>query len=189
MRSIPQRQYRDSLHASNRAVIDRIRDAVSGLSPDALSRRPATGGWSIAEVLEHLIVSADSYLEAVRPLVQGRKSAASDESTMWKPSLMGGLLVRSFRSPRKMPAPKIYRPGRSPRPRTLEEFVKRQEDVGRLIAEASTVNWRSVRMSSPVLPIVRMNLGDALGVLVTHAERHAAQIERVKLNTLGEEQR
>jgi uncharacterized damage-inducible protein DinB len=189
MTQIAQSEHRDRLLAANRVVIARIRESVEGVPADALTRRPPDGGWSIAEVLEHLIVSADSYLEAVRPLVQGKKGAASDESTMWKPSLMGGLLVRSFRSPRKMPAPKRYRPSPSPRPRTLEEFVKRQEDVGRLIAEATTVNWRSVRMSSPVLPIVRMNLGDALSVLVTHAERHAAQIERVKLNTLGEKQR
>lgn len=186
---ILQAAHRDGLRAANRAVIDRIRDAVSGLSPDALARRPATGGWSIAEVLEHLIVSADSYVEAVSPLVDGRSSPASDESTMWKPSLMGGLLVRSFRSPRKLPAPKRYKPGPSPRPRVLEEFVKRQEDVGRLLTEAGALEWRRVRMRSPVMPIVRMNLGDALAVLVTHAERHAAQIERVKASTLGEDTR
>jgi hypothetical protein len=34
-------------------------------------------------------------------------------------------------------------------------------------------------MSSPVMPLLRMNLGDALTLLVVHAERHAGQIERV----------
>jgi len=69
----------------------------------------------------------------------------------------------------------------------LEEFLARQEDVGRLIAEAGTMDWRRVRMSSPVVPLLRMNLGDALTILVVHAERHAGQIERVKTKTSGKE--
>ena len=79
----------------------------------------------------------------------------------------------------------MYKPGPTARPRVLEEFLQRQEEVGRLIAEAGTMDWRRVRMRSQVLPIVRMNLGDALTVLVVHAERHAGQIERVKARTSG----
>jgi hypothetical protein len=189
MRSIPQRQHCESLRVANRAVIDRIREAVSALSPDALARRPAHGGWSIAEVLEHLIVSTDSYLEAMRPLVQGIRGPRSSERTMWKPSLMGGLLVWSFRSPRKLPAPKLYQPASSPRSRPLEEFVQRQEEVGQLLNEAGSLDWRAIRMRSPVTPLVRMNLGDAFTVLVSHTERHAGQIERLKSVTGSKETR
>jgi hypothetical protein len=184
-----QGSHRDSLLAANRAVIDRIRGAASGLAPDALSRRPPAAGWSIAEVLEHLIISADSYLKPLRTLAkqEGNRPAKSD--AMWKPSLMGGLLAQSLRNPRKMPTAKAYKPPPSPRPRVLDEFVQRQEQVGRLIAASSTMDWQRVRMSSPVIPILRMNFGDALTILVVHAERHAAQIERVKASTGGEQTR
>ena len=165
----------------------RIRDTVTGVAPDALTRRPADGGWSIAEVLEHLIVSADSYLKPLRAIVQRKEHAPAQSDGTWKPSLMGGLLAQSLRNPRKLPAPKGYKPGPSPRSRVLEEFLARQEDVGRLIAEAGTMDWRRVRMSSPVVPLLRMNLGDALTILVVHAERHAGQIERVKTKTSGKE--
>jgi hypothetical protein len=186
---ISQTTHRESLLAANRAVIDRVRNSVSGLAPDALNRRPPEGGWSIGEVLEHLIVSADSYLTRMRALVQRQGNAGVDAKTMWKPTLGGGLLASSLRSPRKLRAPTRYKPGPAPRPRVLEEFLQRQEDVGRLLTEAGTMDWRRVHMRSPILPILRMNLGDALTVLVVHAERHAAQIERVKTQTLGEETR
>jgi uncharacterized damage-inducible protein DinB len=179
MRSLSQAAHRDHLLVANRAVIDRIRDRVSGISPDTLTRRPPNGGWSVAEVLEHLIVSADSYLSRISTLLQATEEVVAGANAMWKPSLMGGLLAQSLRNPRKLPAPKLYKPGPSPRPRVLDEFLQRQEDVGRLIAEAGAMDWRRVRMRSPVLPIINMNLGDALTVLVVHAERHAAQIERV----------
>lgn len=178
--AVPQSSHRDALLAANRAVIERIRTAVAGIPPDKLLRQPPTGGWSIAEVLEHLIVSADSYLALIGPVVQGNDGRAAAGDAIWKPSLMGGLLVQSFRSSRKMPAPKLYKPGPSPRPRALEEFSKRQEDVARLIADADGIDWRTTRLSSPVMSLIRMNLGDAFTVLVAHAERHAGQIERVR---------
>jgi uncharacterized damage-inducible protein DinB len=184
---VSQSAHRDNLLAANRAVIGRIRDAVSGVAPDALTRRPADGGWSIAEVLEHLIVSADSYLNSLRTIVQQKDTAPAQSDGTWKPSLMGGLLAQSLRNPRKLPAPKGYKPGPSPRPRVLDEFLQRQEDVGRIIAEAGTMDWRGVRIRSPVMPLLRMNLGDALTILVVHAERHAGQIERVKANTSRKE--
>ena len=177
---VPQHIHRDQLLDSNRAVIARIRGAVSDVPPDAMTWQPPAGGWSIAEVLEHLIVSADSYLRAIRDVLRRKGLPPVTEDSVWKPSLAGGLLVGSFRSPRKLPAPKMYKPGPVPRPRVLEEFVQRQEEAGRLIVEASQTDWRRVRLSSPVISLLRMNLGDALSVLVTHAERHAAQIERVK---------
>jgi hypothetical protein len=184
---ISQSAHRESLLQANRAVVSRIGDTVSGVPPDAVTRQPPDGGWSIAEVLEHLIVSADSYLGRLRPLVEGKAGGTADTNATWKPTLMGGLLASSLRNPRKLRAPRLYKPGPSPRPRVLDEFLQRQEDVGRLISEAGTMDWRRVRMRSPVLPIINMNLGDALTVLVVHAERHAAQIERVKARTSGEQ--
>ncbi len=177
--AIPQTAHSTGLLDANRAVIARIRNGLAGVDTAVMARRPPTGGWSVAEVLEHLIVSADSYLEVMRSLVEQSASVTANGDTTWKPTLAGGLLVWSFRSPRKLPAPKSYRPGPSPRPRVLDEFLKRQEDVGRLIIDSAGLDWRRLKMRSPVAPILRMNLGDALTILVTHAERHAGQIERV----------
>jgi hypothetical protein len=185
---ISQSQHRETLLTANRAVITRIRDSVTGVPADARTRQPPDGGWSIAEVLEHLIVSADSYLIPLRRLVKAKNGGLADANAMWKPTLMGGLLASSLRSPRKMPTVKGYKPGPSPRPRALDEFLQRQEDVGRVIAEAGGMDWRRTRMSSPVMPMLRMNLGDALTVLVVHAERHAAQIERVRKGTMTNEE-
>ena len=179
MAAIPQHVHSAALLQANRAVIQRVRDAVSALAPNDLMRHPPGGGWSVGEVLEHLILAADSYLERLRPIVAAKHGHAVTTETMWKPSLMGGLLVNSFRSPRKRRAPRIYRPGPSPRPRALDELVARHEELARLIAAAGDKEWRRIRLRSPVTPLVRMNLGDAFSVLVTHAERHAAQVERL----------
>ena len=177
---ISQSAHRTALLEANRAVIARIRKTTSDVDADEMTRRPADGGWSIAEVLEHLIVSADSYLTRIRALIEARGGPPVDAKATWKPTLGGGLLVWSLRSPRKVRAPGGYKPGPHSRPRVLDQFLQRQEEVGRCLAEAGDMDWRRVRMRSPVAPLLRMNLGDALTVLVVHAERHAGQIERVK---------
>lgn len=182
---IRQLTHRENLLRANEAVIRRIRDTLSGVGPDVMARRPGSGGWSVAEVLEHLIISADSYLDALRRLTQENAGSRVDPTAVWKPSIMGGLLAESLRNPRRLPAPRLYKPGPKPRAGVLDEFLRRQEEVGRLLVDAGVLDWRRARMRSPVLPIIRMNLGDALTVLVVHAERHAGQIERV-LKALGE---
>jgi uncharacterized damage-inducible protein DinB len=177
--AVLQTTHRARLLDANRAVIGRIRGAVSRMEPVDLHRRPPTGGWSVAEVLEHLTVSADSYLDALRTLAGRTDGRAATESTTWKPSMMGGLLTASLRGDRKLPAPKVYKPGPEPRAQVLEEFLRRQEEVGRLLVETSNLDWRRAPFTSPVSRLMRMNIGDALTVLVVHAERHAGQIERV----------
>ena len=184
--AINQLDYRDRLLDANRVAVKRIREAVEGVPAAALTHRPPAGGWSIAEVLEHLIISADSYLELFRKTLEREQGRPPSVRETWKPTFMGGLLVGSFRSPRRMRAPRLYRPGPTPRPRVLEEFIRRQEEVGRLITHATQLNWRDIRLRSPAISLIKMNLGDAFAVPVVHAERHATQIERVKA-TLGTE--
>jgi hypothetical protein len=177
---VSQKLHAEALLSANDAVIRRIRETVSDVTPADMQRQPPMGGWSIGEVLEHLIISADSYLVPLRALIQKGSGHGADASAMWKPTIMGGLLASSLRNPRKLPAPGGYKPGPDPRPHVLEEFLRRQEEVGRLITQAGGMDWRHARINSPVVPILRFNLGDALTVLVVHAERHAQQIERVK---------
>ncbi|MGQ0713903.1 MAG: DinB family protein [Gemmatimonadaceae bacterium] len=80
-------EYRDTLLRTNREVITRIRAAVGGIPEEALHRQPPAGGWGMAEVLEHLTVSADSYLDLVRPVVNGKNGATAPPAATWKPSL------------------------------------------------------------------------------------------------------
>ena len=167
--------------------MSRIRETASGISAEALTRRPPDGGWSIGEVLEHLMCRPIRTLIALRPLVKG-VGAHQLMRTPCGNRRGGGLLASSLRSPQATGTTQL-KAGADSRSVVLEEFLQRQGDVGQLLADAGTMDWRRVRVRSPVLPILSMNLGDAFTVLVVHAQRHAAQIERVKANTFGGEQR
>lgn len=155
--------------------------AVAGdLDPHQLLWQPEGGGWSIAQVLEHLIVADDSYLNVMRGLIYARNAPhAENGSASWEPSLAGWLLVSSFRSKRKMEAPKLYEVN-APRADALNAFQERQQTIIAFLRAASALDWTRVRFSSPVGKWIRVNLGDAFMVLTVHAQRHIKQMERLR---------
>jgi hypothetical protein len=163
------------------AASERARALAAGLDDATLRRGPASGGWSAAQVFEHLIVSAESYLTLVPGLLATarRRHPGGPEST-WKPSRMGGWLARSLApGTRAMPAPKSYRPAAQARSDVLAAFLDSQDRFAAAVDAAAEVEWRRVRLGSPVFRLVRMNLGDALLINVVHVERHLGQVERV----------
>ena len=162
----------------------RIARAAGGLSVHQLQWRPPEGGWGIGDVLEHLVVSNEDYLVRLRRLVHegaGRAAGAPGRGADgWRPSLMGGFLARSLRAPRKLPAPKIWRPAQEPGADALERFLRGERELADLLRASVALDWRRTRLSSPVSRLVRLNLGDAFEIAAAHVTRHAGQVERIR---------
>ena len=178
---IRQSQYADLLRAELVATDARLQALAGTLGERALSWVPATGGWSVGQVLEHLIVAADSYLTPMRRLISERSAATVGcGDPTWRPSLMGGLLASSLRSPRKFPAPRAYVPAPVPRPDVLEQFRARLRDTALLLDRARPLEWNRMRSSSPISRLIRLNLGDCFAISVAHAHRHVGQIDRIR---------
>jgi hypothetical protein len=167
------------LRARTEAADARLR-ALEGLDAEALAWGPPGGGWSVGQVLEHLVVTADSYLHRLPYLLERSAEHRGSPATPWKPSLLGKWLAKSLEpGAHAIPAPRIYRPGAEPRAGVLAELLERQARTLELMDAAAGLEWRKVRMGSPVTPLIRLNLGDVLTVLVVHLERHLGQIDRV----------
>ena len=157
------------------ATIEGLRDELSYLQ---LGWRPPDGGWSIAQVFEHLISADVSYLERMEELVEKGQRG----NTPWKPTLAGGLLIKSL-SPtqkRKSSAPRIYRPPAEPRANVVDAYLALRISFLELIERAGGVDLRRNRMTSPVMRLIRPNLGDAIMILTVHTQRHLQQIERIR---------
>jgi hypothetical protein len=150
------------------------------LSAEQLVWQPPKGGWGVAQVFEHLVIAADSYLDRIGPMIESAETPdAPPVRRPWKPTIMGGLLVRSLQSPRKLPAPKIYRPGLRARADVITAFIERHRRTADLLTRSAGLVWAEQMFPSPVTRLIRMNLGDAFTVLVVHAERHLGQVDRI----------
>ena len=176
-----QRDLQQALHTRTRTLRDRIATVARPLDPERLVRRPPDGGWSVGHVLEHLCVTAELYEPPIRALLRGARPDAAASLREWKPTVIGGFSVRMFERPTKLPTPKSMAPTASPRGGVLEAMLGHLSTQARLLDEASTYDWRRLRMASPALPLglKLFNLGDVFSILVVHAERHTRQMERV----------
>ena len=176
---VRQDELRSLLHLEVEQATARVLALASQLDDRALDRVPPDGGWSVARVLEHLCVAHDSYAGPIRSLIGRAGARPATPDTEWRPTLMGGWLARGMQSPRRLPAPKIFRPSAAPRPRVVQEFRQRQEELDQLLDAAAAVDWTRLKTGSPVNRLIRLNLGDCFVVNVLHAERHVGQMERV----------
>ena len=157
------------------------RDVVEGLSDEQLSWADGPG-WSLGQLLEHLVLSADSYFARVRGRIFDPHAVHTglDMEADWEPSLMGWMLVKRLHSPRALPAPRIFAPGPAPRPAVFNAFLQRQTTFTYLLRSSAALYWNKVRATSPVSPMIRLNLGDVFTILMVHAQRHIGQMERVR---------
>jgi hypothetical protein len=178
---LPQRELHERLRTEALANHQRVAALARPLDPERLVRRPVPPGWSVGEVLQHLCVSDELYRAPLLALVNGARPDAAAPAREWRPTFAGGLLARMLENPRKMKAPRSFRPGPTPRTGVVEDFLARDRRLVDLMDQAASLDWRALRMSSPALPvpILRLNLGDVFRIHVVHVRRHLAQMERV----------
>jgi hypothetical protein len=164
----------------NNEVLGRARELGRIVSDESLAFRPPGGGWTAGQALEHIVVSGQLYMNKLPAIIQQAHSQRKTGDRQWKPSLMGGVIMRSInpRNTTRRKTQKIFEPGPTPRPNVIGAVIRLHEELGREIKRADGLDLRAVRLSSPVTPLIRMNLGDALGILVLHAQRHLLQAEK-----------
>lgn len=163
------------------AVTPRTRTALEGLPPAQFTAAPAAGGWSIAQIFEHLCLNSDLYLDRTLPEGIARAKASRHGARDWRPSWIGGFLIRAMleTSTRKVPAPARFQVGPSVRPNVVEDFLA---GIARLETSLRALEGADLRtgIASPISPLLRMNVGDACMLLTEHAHRHLAQVERTR---------
>lgn len=164
------------------AEIDRVNRRAASLvtraRPEQMAWKPPAGGWSMAEVLEHLTVTNERYLSAMR---ESTPVAVTPSAKVWRPTIAGALLNYAMRRPKlRMKSPRVFAPGPEPRERVFYEFLRTQLDLRRAAERAISSDVRRTRVASPAAGLVRFNLGDCFEILVSHAQRHLGQVERIR---------
>jgi len=158
----------------------RTRVAVTGLPEAKFREVPPDGGWSVAQVFEHLCLANESYLDGPLGPAVARAKSRGPSDRPWRPSFMGGWLTGALvEGGKSMQAPKLYRVRSAPREHVVDAFLAGIARVRLLMREADG-NDLLVGLASPVTPLLRMNLGDAFRIVVVHCHRHLAQAERTR---------
>ena len=176
-----QKDLHQQLRAEAIATRERIAAMTRPLDPARLAEHPEPTGWSVGEVLEHLLVADERYEAPLTAMLRSARRDAAAPAREWTPSFIGGLIASSLLKPRKLKSPKVFRPGPTPRNGAVEALVSREIRFVQAMDDAANLDWRALRIASPALPrwAPKMNLGDGFRIHVVHLTRHARQIERL----------
>jgi hypothetical protein len=173
------------LHAQLRAESIELRERLAALlrplDAAQLNEHPEPKGWSVAEVVEHLLVADERTSAPATEVMRTARADAAAPLREWKSSFLGGLIAGSLEKPRKLKAPKVFLPSPTARGGAAEALLARETQLVTTMDDAASLDWRALRVRSGALPTwaPKMNLGDVFRIHVVHVRRHTAQVERV----------
>ncbi|HVD62070.1 MAG TPA: DinB family protein [Gemmatimonadaceae bacterium] len=178
---ILQRDLYQQLKAEANETRERIASIVLPLDLAKLQEHPESGGWSIAQVMEHLCVADEKYEDRLKHMIATARMDASAMAREWKSSFIGGMIAESLLKPKKLKAPKVFEPGPTPRDGVVEALLSGEKDFVKAMDASTSLDWRKLRIKSPALPswAPSMNLGDGFRIHIVHLTRHSHQIERI----------
>lgn len=173
----------DTLVAESEKNSAAARELVSQLNDAQMNWKPEPEKWSIAQCLDHLAVTSHEFdLYFTQALARGRKKWPANSPPKYRPSFMGGWLIKQVEpmTGRNLPAPKVFRPSTSEIDDALEKFLAQQEAFLAFVRATKGIDYNKTRLRSPVTPLMRYSLADAYVVTVVHGQRHLAQARRVR---------
>ena len=164
-------------------VVSKEAQAVAeGVDPATMTKRPASGGWSAAEIFQHLILTADAML----PLIEGARAQLEREGRKSTGpaglGVMGWLLVKALEPPPRMKSKtsKPFEPVAVGDPETLaSRLLETNSRLAAAIDGATGLATTTVKVASPFNTSVKYNVYAALRITLVHARRHLWQARGV----------
>lgn len=146
------------------------------LNASQLNKRSLTGGWSIAQCLDHLNSYGDHYLPKIADAI---KAALADQNSLFVSSWLGKYFTGMMdpdKSSRKYKAARIHQPAVNPDPAAVvSEFIAQQEELIAMLHQCRSINLNAVKIPISINRFIKLNLGDVLIFMITHNERHMRQ--------------
>ena len=155
---------------------------TAGMTDDQFNWVPASGGWSVAQCIDHLNVTARLYLPTLDEGISEAIRRGLYGSGPFRYNWIGRMLVKSVAPPPrfKVKAPKAFQPAPSRRRQeTLAAFRAYQVQFIDRLRQANGLDLARARVASPTASFLRIPLGSAFATMVAHERRHLLQARRV----------
>ncbi len=161
----------------------------SSLTMNQFNWKPSAEAWSVGQCIDHIIETNNRYMPTLQLLANNQYT-----QTFWqKISPFTGAIGKSMVSTlgpnvkKKFKSPAIFKPTMSNIELSiLEDFIAHQNSLLELFHKVEHHDMKNTVISSPVSPMITINLGDALAMLVDHEQRHVQQAKNlVELSGFG----
>jgi hypothetical protein len=161
----------------------KAQEAFGVLTPEALNRKPAPDAWSIAQCLDHLIVTNQSYWPVVQQVRAGTYRAPWHARFGFLARFFGKIILGSVQPDRrrKMKTFPIWKPAQSDLPGDIvARFINHQNELKEMISSCEDLLAKGTVISSPANRVIVYKLATAFDIMVAHEERHLQQALEVQ---------
>ena len=169
-------------HQQFLSIRDEAKDLLADLTDGQLIWQPVSNQWSIAQCVDHLVVTGRNSLSHMTQAIGEARSRGLLSEGPFRYGMIERWFVRQMEPHAKMrfKAPKAYLPSRDRLPaEILMNFYVLQDDFLRCIEDANGIDLSRVKVSNPVSKWFRLSLGQELAFNIAHERRHLWQARRV----------
>jgi hypothetical protein len=155
------------------------------MSFDQLNWKSSPANWSIAQCLDHLIVSHNAYFRDLEKIVSGKYQISFWEKFSPFTNICGRIMKDQLQETvkRKMKAPAEIRPSASEiNMDIVKRYFNNLDKFLEYISNCRDIDIDKIVINSPLIAIVTYTLRDAFQFLLQHEHRHINQAIRVKTN-------
>jgi DinB superfamily len=155
---------------------------IDSLNETQLLQQPAAGGWSLAQVMEHLNVYCRHYLPLIELAIKQGSGVRNTYQSGWLGEYFTKLMqpLPDGTITKKMQAPANAKPVQALNALEVKhEFEHHQHHLIKLLQEAHRADWQKVRIPTSLSQWIRLRMGDTLRFFVAHEYRHLLQMQRI----------
>ncbi len=165
------------------AVTEKVKADFSNLTSEQLNWKPAAEKWSIAEVLEHLVLVNQSYEIVLADAANGTSNPGYTAKIPFIVNMLGDAIYKSVEPTRakKIKTFAVWQPSSSNvNENILPRFLDYQSILKDLISKNKKLLEDDIVIPSPANRYVVYKLRKAVEIVVSHEERHLNQALEVK---------
>lgn len=155
--------------------------AFGGLASEQLNWKPSEKSWSVAQCLEHIILTNREFDPEFKKLASGTRKNSFWENVSPFSGWGGRFLIRAVSEDSKKakaPSKRIVPPSVISGD-IVKQFVDHIDDVNKQVESVAGADREKTILTSPFLVVFTYKLDDAFTVLVEHTKRHIRQAKRV----------
>lgn len=171
--------YLDGLRMGFEKQSKHVEKVYKLLPVEELQKPSTSGGWSIAQCLDHL----NSYYRHYLPRMEKQVELSPDQPLdVFRPGWLGKYVYNTIdpdNTPKKYKAMAKHQPVAILDPcQVVAEFIAHSRNMDLLMEKSVTKNLNKIRIQTSIHPLVSIRLGDTFRFLLLHNERHIRQAER-----------
>lgn len=162
------------LFAAKSAALERLHHRVQGLTSAEASFQPTNGGWSIAEIVEHLSIVEDQLLKLITTLLKKTEEAGRTNPMMLSFEVSLQSILERSQTEKYSTRDKFLPTGKM----TVSHSLQMLRDIQTQLHSLQP-RLQSVDLTFATFPhwiFGPLNLGQWLAFIGLHEERHLAQI-------------